>query len=502
MKYLLTNIIRQMRVEEIRYYKIFNAKYLQKGKEKKTTELFDILYHKTPDEYDDALVNVFFPKKNRNSYYRLKNRLLHDLESSLISFHLEKDDEFMIMNKIKLASIFLQRTAYREAQYYLEEAEALAIKEQAYNLLNVIYDKFIQLCNLNYTLNPAPYLEKKQAIQEKYEQIQKTELLLATISHQLHQSNFSTKEEGVVETLEQIQQQIQLSNDEDISPGLRLKINRCARNILLQKREFEALGEYLNESFIEFEQEGIFLKKNHEEKIIMLIWLVNTFVRLKAIDKIILFTEELGHSLDMANESLHDKYLWLYCQCKMVVLSVQRKPKAAIEMLENLIHTPKYRKILSYFSVYLNLSMLHYYSQDIDTSLDYIGKIVVSKDYKNISRLWLLNIGIIELMLRYEAKDYNYALNRYKELRRKYRKELTQEAYAEQKQFLEILRVMLNKPNILDQDRMREKVSRFIAEYTHFEIGANELLNYSIWLRSKLTKQPYYEVMIETYYEK
>ncbi len=501
MKYLLTKFIHRMKVEEIRYYKIFNAKYLQKGKEKKTTELFDILYHKTPDEYDDALANSFFPKKNRNSYYRLKNRLLHDLESSLISFHLEKDDEFVIMNKIKLATIFLQRTAYREAQYYLEEAEKLAVKQQAYNLLNVIYDKFIQLCNLNYALNPAPYLEKKQAIQEKYEQIQKTELLLATISHQLHQSNFSAKEVGVVEILEQIQQQIQLSNHEDLSPGLRLQINRCARNILLQKREFAALGEYLEESFREFEQDGIFFKKNHEEKIIMLIWLVNTFVRLKAIDKIIFFTEELGSSLQTATQSLHDKYLWLYYQCRMVVLFVQRKPEAAIEMLENLIHTPEYRKILSYFSVYLNLSMLHYYCQNIDASLDYMGKILVSKDYKSISRLWLLNISIVELMLRYEAQDYSYALNRYKELRRKYRKELTQEGYREQRQFLEIMRDLLNKSDALNQSRIRQKIDVFVTEYTHFEIGANELLSYNLWLKSKLEKRPYYEVMLAAYYE-
>jgi len=500
MKYLLTNVIDRMKVEEVRYYKIFSSNYLQKGKEKKTTTLFDLLYHKAPDEYDDALANTFFPTKNRNSYYRLKNRLLHDLETSLISFHQEKDDEFVIMNKIKLATIFLQRNAYREAQYYLEEAEKLAIKEQTYNLLNVIYDKFIHLCNLNHALSPTPYLEKKQAMQEKYERIQKIELLLATISHQLHQSNFSVKEEGIVETLEQIQQQINFS-PEDLSPDLRLKINRCTRNILLQKREFEALGEYLNKSFREFEQEGIFSKKNHEEKIIMLIWLVNTFVRLKEIDKIILFTEELGNSLETVSKSLHDKYLWLHCQCKMVVYSVQKKPEVAIKMLENLIHTPKYRKILSYFSLYLNLSMLYFYCQNIDTSLKYMGKILVSKDYKNISRLWLINISILELMLRYEAKDYNYALNRYKELRRKYRNELTQEGYAEQKQFLEIIRDMLNKPNALRQSQVRQKVTRFVNQYTHFEIGANELLDYSLWLKSKLEKRPYYEVMLDAYYE-
>jgi len=160
---------------------------LQKGKGKRTIELFDALYHKNPDEYDSELIELFFPQKRRNSYYRLKNRLLHDLEHSMITFHLEKDEEFTIINKIKLASIFLQRAAYEEAQHYLEEAEKLAHKHQSYDLLNVIYDKFIHLCSLNYVLNPAPYLERKQAMQAKYEEVQQSERLLATISYQLQE---------------------------------------------------------------------------------------------------------------------------------------------------------------------------------------------------------------------------------------------------------------------------------------------------------------------------
>lgn len=490
-----------MRVEEVRYYKTFNAHYMQKGKEKRTIELFDTLYYKKPDEYDTSLYGKFFPNNSRNAYYRLKNRLLRDLEHSLLAFHVEKDAEFVIMNKIKLASIFLQRTAYEEAQVYLDEAERLAIKHQAYNLLNIIYDKFIQLCHLNYSLNPTPFLEKKQAIQQKYEQIQQNELLLATISYQLHRSNFSTKEEGVIETLEQIQNNIQLTNAAEISPELRLKIHQCARKILLQKREFEALSEYLYESFREFNQDGIFTKKNEEEKIIMLIWLVNSYVRVKDVDKTIQFTSELGENLDNSSQALNNKYLWLYCQCKMMVDIIQKKPDSAIKMLEDLLHNPTYRKILNYFSLYLNLSMLNYYCQNINESIDYIGKIVVSKDYKNLSRHLQISIGIVEVILRYETEDYEYALNRYKELRRKYRKELTQKAYAEQKEFLKIIRDMITKPGVLNEARMHGKVTRFIAKYTHFEIGGNELLNYSVWFKSKLEKRPYYEVMLAAYYE-
>ena len=103
-------------------------------------------------------------------------------------------------------------------------------------ILNIIYDKLINLAHFNYNLSPAPYIQKKQKAQKKYEQIQRINILMATVTHRLHRSNFSIQEEGVVELLEDIFDEMQVSVADSRQAVFRLRINQCTRQILLQKR--------------------------------------------------------------------------------------------------------------------------------------------------------------------------------------------------------------------------------------------------------------------------
>jgi len=499
MKYLLTNFIRLMNGKEMRHYRILNSNFLQKGREKKTIQLLNTLQSEKFDEYDDVIVQQFFNKNRRNSYYRLKNRLLHDLEHSLLSFYKDKDEETMVNNYIRLSDIFIDKTDYGIAEHYLKEAEKLALSHEFYGLLNIIYDKLIQLCHFNSNLDPTPYARQKQVIQQKYEQIQHFNSLLATLTYRLQRSNFSVQEEGVVEMLEAIFEEMQVSVADSRQPVFRLKINQCARQILLQKREFDTLASYLMQSYEEFEKDGVFAR-HHEEKIIMLIWLVNTLSRIREVDKTVAFTQELGRSITRFDHVFYNKYVWLYYQSETVVRIIQGKPQEAISILEDLLHAEKYRDILSFFSIYLNLSMLYFYEQNIDVCLDYIGKVIVSKDYKSISPHLQLTISILEVVFRIESEDYQFAEARYKDLRRRFSKEIRLPGYTEQKEFLEILRDFINKPDAIKQEKTKGKIEHFVEQYTHFEIGSNELLNYNLWLKSKIKKKPYYQLMLDKYY--
>ena len=502
MKYLLTNFVNNLRTEEVRYFKLFSSNYSQKGQTKRTTELFDLLRDEKFDEYSDDLVVELFDTPNSNAYYRLKNRLLRNLEQSFITFHQEKDDEFLVLNKIRLGSIFMNRSRPDEAFAYFQEAEKLAEKQQAYHLLIIIYGKFVSLCSINHEIDPKPFIEKRQNAISKYKNIYEGEELLASMSYQLRRSNFSLKEEGMIVQLEKLMEEMQLTQLDQYPTSFRLKVHKLARNILLQKREFEALGVYLEESLISFEQENFFTRKNYEEKIVILVWLVNSLSRAKEVEKTGQYAEELGRAISSHKNLFYDKYVWLYYQSEMVVRILQNRPDDAITLLEKLATDKKYENIVSFFSVYLNLALLYYYIGNLEKGLEYLGRIIISSDYRNISPILQLNIGIVELILSIEARNYNYSEGRYKELRRKYRKELSKEAYSEEKMFLEILRDFISKPDAESRPKTRKRMQTFVKQFSDYEIGANESLNYSIWLQSRIKRQSYYQVMLEKYYDK
>jgi len=94
MAYQLTKLIRNLKPEEIRGFRLQENRYNFKKQDKKLTLLFDAIKKENCDEYDDKLMLELFPNGNKNAYYRLKNLLAGRIEDSLVYLHRDKNEEF------------------------------------------------------------------------------------------------------------------------------------------------------------------------------------------------------------------------------------------------------------------------------------------------------------------------------------------------------------------------------------------------------------------------
>lgn len=499
MKYFLSKIINSLQTSEVRFFKLFSSNYRQKGAEKKTVTLFDELRRNKFDEYSDDIQFLFFDKVNPNGYYRIKNRLREELEASLLSFHRGKIVENKILDCIELSNIFVSRSMIEVAMTYLEEAESHAIKLQRYNLLNIIYDRQIVLCNQLIDRDPAPYVRKKEKNQDQYEQIQKIDLLLATVTYRLNKSNYSKKDKGVVELLESVLEEMKFSSDNGLSPENQLKINKVVRNILLQKRDYNQLGTFLESSFKELSKNNVFSTEYLEEKIKMYIWMFNTFSKTKDLVK----CEEVIKALknEIENTVYYNKYVWFYFQCKTLLNVLNNQPSQAINDLEELNKSIRPQYLLSELSLNLNLAIIYYYVKDMDQCFHYFSKVILSKEFGRVSPFLQLNILIVELILRHDNNDYIYIRNKFKEIKRKFRLDLKKEAYIKEAQFLALFKkAFISQPDSLKQPSTIKELKEFISKYPEIEIASNELINYSVWFKSKLENNNYYKELLKQYF--
>lgn len=498
MKYLLTNIIKSLKKEEVRQFKTHHSKYAQKGNKKRTLMLFDLIRNGKIDEYDAEIVNVVEGIKNKNNYYRVKNRLLNDLVNSLLSIHCNSSEEFELSNKVRMAQILMDKLAYDEAAFFLGEAEKMANNDELTSVLLMIYTKQLKLASIQMT-DPEPILEKKEKLIEKIRNNDRLDHVLIKLSYRLLRSNFSSKEKGAIEILESVLEEMKLQEGDRLSPKAQLRIHKCARKILLQKRAFKELASYLSKTYIEFQEQGFFEKKNHEEKIIILVWLINALSRVGEVDKVREFTKVLGEAINSYEGLYYDKYLWVFVQSEMLMHTLEGNPQKAIIELEKLIENQKAKNIIDFFHVYLNLAILNFYIENFEASILYVSKIIVSEDFRELPQSWQLNIEIVNLILRYETGDLQYAENRYQDIRRRFRTEFYQSQYEEQLQFIELVRDFILKPEMIKKSKNISRIQLFIDKYPNFEIGANESLNYQIWLQSKLNKSSYFETMQLSY---
>ena len=101
---ILQSMIQSLQKEEQRFFKIYISR-VNHGEDRKDIALFD-MYKEQKELFDEEVAsNILYGKKDKNSYYRLKNRLQTELNKSLILQHIE-DDEFKIQFYYSLYKLF------------------------------------------------------------------------------------------------------------------------------------------------------------------------------------------------------------------------------------------------------------------------------------------------------------------------------------------------------------------------------------------------------------
>ena len=495
MAYNLTKLVNGLKPEEIRGFRLQETRYNFKKQDKKLTLLFDAIKKGNYDEYDDKLMLKLFPNGNKNAYYRLKNLLVSRIEDSLVYLHRDKNQEFEVYKYLHLHQIFFHKSAYKEAHDYLKKAEKSALKLEDYDLLVLICRKYIYLTEF-LEISPEEYIKRQSNYQRLATTTNETECLIAMLNFRLKRTNFSGRDNEVLNVLEQVSDALKLKELTTNSVRTKLLVNHCVRDILLQKKEFPALAEYMINSYSDFKKNKIFVKNNHEERIIQLSWIINSLTKIKNKD-VPKYIDELHETLFMYNNLYYDKYMWLYYQSRVIEYAYSKKYREAIVLLQQL-ESEKITENNAAVGFYVNLNMtiLYYTISRISNSLKYLSKILLSSDFNNMSSDWKLNIQLFELIIRIDNGDIEYAINKTNEIKRKYRDLLRQEQCQIEKRFIKITTTILKKPDAFKDENFLKEVHQFIADTPDYEPGStNELINYSIWLQAKMQKKEYYSLI-------
>ncbi len=496
-KYHLTELINSLNKEELRNFKIYATRTHQSEEGKKIMALFEGIQNEKLDEFGEDLLRRLYPKGNKNAYYRLKNRLIEDIEHSLLMLNRKKHERFKIFNWLQLARIFSYKSDHEKAFFYLKKAEKMAVKQSFFDLLNIIYDEIIGLCGVYYTINPQKYVDKKQQNVAQQEASQKANILMATITYKLQKANFATKNNDVIETLEKILKELSITKDFLHTPTIQYQIHTCVKNVLLQKRNFVALEQYLIQSLQDFEEKKLFAQL--PQKIFMLSWIVNVSTKNKKFEQSLRYAEQIHKMILDNNRAYYDKYIWLYHQSLIINYSFLGRNQEVIDLLEEIEQNPKLKGNIFYdVFVYLNLAGSYYCEKKWNKSLGNLAMILVTDLYKTLAVNLQLNISITEIMLRIETQDFEYIAHRLRDIKRRFNKELKQTDYQREKQFLQILQDLAFKPKPLQNKRVLSKIQQFLTTYGAIELGSNETINYAIWLQSKWQKRDYYELVLES----
>jgi tetratricopeptide (TPR) repeat protein len=382
-----------------------------------------------------------------------------------------------------LVRIYTGKNEFHLAFHFLKKAEQWALKIENHELLDIIYGEFIQLSHQLLIINPEKYIALRTENSVNVNQLRQMDDLLAVVSYRLKVSqNFGEKQNNLLELLETTTQQFVEQTSIAKTARFRFKLYGLVSQLLLQKKDFINMEIYLLKSWESFTKENLFNKNNHDSKLQMLTYIVNTLFKNKKIKESLAYAEQLNKAMKEFNNLLYERYEIFYYNALVNNYSTFNVNKA-IDLLKEMQQNKNVNKVPFYeLFIYLNLATSYFDLGQFSQAIKNLNKLYLIDAFKKADETLKFKISIAELIIRYELKDGDLWKYRYDQIIKDYSSVLSREINQKEKDFIDILRKASDFYNGIKDKELKSEIHNYISKYSAAE-HEDEIINYINWLK-------------------
>ncbi len=464
----LVELIRSLRREELRHFKIYarrdDAKFMW---------LFDRL--RRSDDEDAAAKKLYPQAKDKNAYYRLKNRLAETVEKSQADLHSGDSKRTRAVRSVLLARVYLDKGLYEIARRFLFRAEKDALAQEDFELLDLIYGHLIQTAQFLADVHPQTYLEKRRDNARKLNVLRETEDWLATV-------NFTLKiTQNIAPGMAQIPAPPPAVFEE--ADGLRLKLKFFDARVkwLLHLRDFPGLEDYVLHTFQSFENQKLFDESTQADKLRMLTYLVNAMYKNEKIEEATPYVERLGKEIEAYERKYYNQYSFFYYNSLVFAYS-RTQPLKAIEVLRFLKNSDVLKQNEFYTNfVYTNLAYLLFEQKKYAEAAKELTHLYLTDVYKSAGEAFRFKVAVTECIIRFEMGEPETVERRIEQIKREYGTILQNN--ERENRFLDVLHRLCAG--------LKPKTRRLAQEFLdNFSAAAgDEIIPYETWLENHLRQK-------------
>ena len=229
-----------------------------------------------------------------------------------------------------------------------------------------------------------------------------------------------------------------------------------------------------------------FDKNNHDTKLQMLTFLVNSFSRNGKNEKSLQYAEELGKGIEDYNRLHYQKFVFYYYNARVINYS-ETEPAKALDALKELEAVMKGKPNTYYeMFIHLNRGILYFKTGRHNEAIRSFVKYYTNEYYKKTDNLFKLRVATAELMMQVESKDTESTKIRLEQIQKQFKTEMQQDdAYAELALFNWVK--LLLKTNLNYRDKKVIEEGHNIVTDKKMELAEDsQLLNYQAWVKKKI----------------
>ncbi len=496
----LEAVIQTLTSDEVRRFKILSNRF-KADEEKKLLVLFDsIRSEKYAGREEHLLLDLYgiTNAKTKNRYYRLRNKLLDNLEKSLVFYHFKYKDSIHAYYDIQLAIMFKERGNLELSKYFLRKGEKKALLLDQFNILEIVYGEFVQLAFTNIDIEIKQILEKRKKNLKKLEIHRHNTEAIAIIKQELKRSKIKGTKGSVLELLEMIKKDIEKSADIFHSPDGKILLFQTVSTILHSKGAWPQLVEYLFETIRHFEENELFNQDNHTSRLLMrlrlIISLYNSYRLNEAAEQLSVFEREMK----MFNKQNFNTYLFNYYNIRIYNLKLLGKSVETRKAIDEALSIPEIRNNPANRDIILiSLAGQQFNEGDFSGALQTIRDIQDSKGYAEFDPSLRCYLDLFKMVNQFEVSDFGDALENYKKFRKRFRKLLKTAEHQKAARFGSLLARMIEAGISGKRVSLRAAVRGFEEKFTESLPHENEIVNPLMFLKSKLERRPYHKIFLD-----
>ncbi len=485
---ILNQVVEKLTKDELRFFKFFQG--AAPGQTRKDLLLVDYIRQAGGKFSEEKIIKKLnYSQQDKNSYYRLKNRVIQDIGDSLAVLHTHKNELYELLHYITLYHIYHAKTLFKPCYFYLKKAERLARSIENYELLDMVYANFIRLSGDLVEINPNEYIALREDNAKLVSQLRQLDDLLATVTYHLKLSqNFGATDKKQLGQLQQLVNTISKQTTSHFGRTLQIKIYRALSQIFLQLHNYAALEKLVDENYQRFTEQKWFEKQNHDLKLQMLTYYANALYKNQKYKESLAFTELLGREIEAFNKLHYDRYLFFFYNLQMLNNSVLNPAKALRALEEFQIETHSKKNHYYDIFIYLNRAGLLYDIGRFKDSLKSLVKLYVSDSFLNADKAFRFKVEMSELIITYEAQDFETLLYRIPQVKKDYKAFARDKTYQRDFALLDLLDLMVASENVKRDPEVQKKIKAVLKFKVDEAAEDSEVIKYSGWLSKKLSK--------------
>lgn len=497
---ILEQIIENLTSDEVRRFKILSNRF-KADDEKKLIVLFDAIRAGNYGTIEEEMVTQFYgdmSHNSRNNYYRLRNKLLNNIEKSLLFYHFNYKNTLEAYGTLQLSLLLEERGLYKETYYYLKKAEKVALKYDQFNILEVIYDEMIRLASKDIEVEVETILKNRKANFTKIEMTRLTSEVLGVISQQLKKRNFSRntkKSDSVIALLEETKVRLESHKEIFQSPSGKILIFRTVSAILQQKAAYPELNKYVKETFEDFESNKLFSKENHSTRLLMRIWRINCLWIMLKVKEAKAEIDALEEDLAMYKRQNFNEYAVYFYTSKVNNQKMRGDLEGASLTLKEAMQVKEItQSSLNELILMISLADQYFCQGLFSHALETLHKINAHSKYEKLDEEVRFYLMIFEMITSFESKNYGLVDSLHQKLKSQFRPLLKDDSYEKPHRFVDILMRMNQAALDGKKTFLNATYKNFTTDFPPSEISSNQVIFYELYLQSLAEDRSYYSL--------